>query len=473
MRHQSVRSKIRQLVILAGLVGSGLGGIGWWSANSLSASIQQGVVVSSAIRNHLQADMMHDALRGDVLAALLAETEAEKSSVLRDLAEHSKTFRDCIFNNKTLPLSDDVKLTLDSIEQPLQAYIKCAEKLVTAAFEDKAQGREGLPGFLAAFSTLEEQMESASDKIESAAATVGHAAQQRAKWSQWGLGLALFISVPLLLFIARRITLSIVGPLESFLGALNRGAETVTTAADQAATAADSLAQGASNQAASIEQTSASLHQLTATTKSNSESSQQANTLVISVHQAASSNDKTIEDLNGQMRAIGESASSVTKIIKVIEEISFQTNLLALNAAVEAARAGEHGRSFAVVADEVRALAKRAAEAAGDTGTIISEAVRQAKCGAEVAMLVGEVFNTIATNVSQASTLVGGIATASQEQAGGVEVISGAMSKMDTITQQNAAAAEQFSASAAELSTESKRLSEVITGLSQVVYGQR
>ncbi|VAX20684.1 Methyl-accepting chemotaxis protein I (serine chemoreceptor protein) [hydrothermal vent metagenome] len=260
-------------------------------------------------------------------------------------------------------------------------------------------------------------------------------------------------------------------PIETVSKQMFDGADQVSAASNQVSDASQTLSEGSVSQASSLEETSSALEEMSSQTRQNADNASLANDLVTKTRSEAQEGSKTMEGMIESMKAINTSSEEISKIIKVIEEIAFQTNLLALNAAVEAARAGEHGKGFAVVAEEVRNLAQRSAAAAKDTATLIEDAVKKAEDGSATANQAGAMLDGIVANVKKVADLVGEIATASNEQALGVEQTNNAVSEMDKITQANAATAEESAASAEELSAQSESLKEIVSHLNSIIYG--
>jgi len=237
------------------------------------------------------------------------------------------------------------------------------------------------------------------------------------------------------------------------------------------ASSSQALAEGSSSQAASLEETSASLEELNAMTKRNAESAQQAKQAATQARASADAGAEHMKAMATAMSTIKASSDDIAKIIKTIDEIAFQTNILALNAAVEAARAGEAGMGFAVVAEEVRALAQRSAKAAKETATKIEDSVAKSQQGAQISGEVAQSFETIQQQIRQLDTLVGEIALASQEQTQGISQVTTAVTQMDSITQANAASAEETAAASHELNTQSSVLSEAVGSLHSLLGG--
>jgi methyl-accepting chemotaxis protein len=261
------------------------------------------------------------------------------------------------------------------------------------------------------------------------------------------------------------------GPINRAVVGLTANADQIATAANEISSSSQQLAEGASEQAAAIEQTSASLEEIASMTKKSADNATHADRLMRETNQIVGRASGTMIQLTASMREISKASEETQKIIKTIDEIAFQTNLLALNAAVEAARAGEAGAGFAVVADEVRNLAMRAAESAKNTAALIEGTVKRVKTGSELVEESGKEFSEVAAMVTRSSELVGEIASASKDQAQGIEHLNEAVSEMDKVVQQNAATAEQTASASQEMTSQTEQMTDFIADLMRMVSG--
>jgi len=208
-------------------------------------------------------------------------------------------------------------------------------------------------------------------------------------------------------------------------------------------------------QAAALQQTASSMQQLSSTVTQNADNAREADMLARSASEVAQKGGSVMGEVIQTMDGISVNSRKVSEIVSVIDTIAFQTNILALNAAVEAARAGEQGKGFSVVASEVRNLASRSAQAAKEVKTLIEQATLEVESGHTLVEHAGQTMSDIVNSINKVTTIMGEIASASKEQACGIDQINQAVSQMDDVMQRNASLVQQSSSVAHELKEKS------------------
>jgi methyl-accepting chemotaxis protein len=498
----TIRARLFLLVaLMLALVGV-LGANAHRALGIAGADLGKVVRTGSALRNHLEGDMMHDALRADVLAALLAESPAQWESVNSDLIDHSRHFRDMIAANSELAPAESQR-DLSAVGPVLDKYIRNAEALVAAAKADKASAKAMLPEFLATFEELESRLSEVSDGIEANAGSAERDAQSSIGNARMLGGiivvLAAIVALAVSSLIVRAITSGIASlsavirrmengelgrdiaitsrdefgqlltslrtmdaKLSGIVSSVQASAEAVGSAARQLAQGNDDLSQRTQMQAAALQETAASMEEMAANVKQNADNARAANQVAIGAREQADRGGTILRRAVAAMAEINTSSTRIADIIGVIDEIAFQTNLLALNAAVEAARAGEQGRGFAVVASEVRNLAQRSAGAAKEIKALIGESMEKVKVGAALVDDSGQAIAQIMESAKRVTDIVAEISAANDEQANGIEHVNRAVSGMETTTQQNAALVEEAAAAGKSMDSQTQQLVEQI-----------
>jgi len=161
----------------------------------------------------LEADMMHDAVRGDVLAALLSSTADDYNMAVTDLADHSANLRDILAAISAEAATPEIAAAAEGVAPDVEAYLQSADQIVRLAGPERADAVAAYPEFGEAFSALEESLPTVGEAIAAEATAVE---QQTTDQRSTAITLALVVAgvgVAVLALLGWFITSSVVRPL--------------------------------------------------------------------------------------------------------------------------------------------------------------------------------------------------------------------------------------------------------------------
>ncbi|QZP33004.1 HAMP domain-containing protein [Pseudomonas sp. DR48] len=239
--------------------------------------------------------------------------------------------------------------------------------------------------------------------------------------------------------------------LSTIVSGLQAGIEQLANSAQSLSAVTEQTNLEVSSQKEETEQVATAMNQMTATVHDVARNAEEAAQAAQTADGKVESGQQVVRQSMARIEQLADSATSASSsieslsaeiqnigtVLSVIKSVAEQTNLLALNAAIEAARAGEQGRGFAVVADEVRALAKRTQQSTEEIERLVSALRSAAQSSVQQIQNSGELVKLAVSDALQTESALGSIAAA--------------VSLIQQMNQQIAAAAEEQSSVAEEI----------------------
>jgi len=462
--------------------------LGVWGTLEATKGSEQINVVATAVRNHMEADMMHDALRADVLYALregkLANKEAQPG-ITTDTADHIKNFEDHVAANKALDLPAAARKSLDDLDPVLPPYIEAAKKMVDTAFSDNYAAQRGFEDFMKTFETLEEKMGATGDAIQQSADTIQADVNSKTQVIFTLLAVVIAISVIAVIGVLTLTARSVVRPVKAMTSAMSSlaagdlsteipgrdrkdelgamaGALTVlkenSLRAQQLSSEQGEAHENQRRRAEALEQLCRDFDAEMA--KNLADVGNSLQTMQNAVSSMARSAEETAGEASHANEASAQTASSVGSVASATGELSntiseitrqvAQSNQIAGEAANQARQTNEQIKGLATAAEKVGAIVQLINEIASQTNLLALnatiEAARAGEAGKGFAVVASEVKN-LASQTAKATeeiaSHVGAIQNETQRSVSAIQSVAAIIEQINQITSTVATAVEQ------------------------------
>lgn len=163
-----IQSKFLVISIVSALLVIGLVVVQRWQSIVIKEKTAALSATPTIIQRHMEGDMMHDAMRNDVLGAILANSQGNKDGILKarvDLKLHYEKFFQNIADNKAEPRADQqVKDLFFNAAHALEEYFAAASTVINLIDNGKLYDAE-IKAFEQKFEAMEETNESISGML--------------------------------------------------------------------------------------------------------------------------------------------------------------------------------------------------------------------------------------------------------------------------------------------------------------------
>ena len=453
-------------------------------------------IAAQAQANFLQGDMMHDALKGDVLNGLLVsggDKVSDEKTINQEIEEHAATFLKTLQDNQKLALPSGLKADLAAVGPVLESYIATAKQLTSTAFSDRAKAMAEVPAFLATFDKLADVQGKVSDNL---AATVSAShekalqAERLAWWTMSGIAIVTALALSVLFVVVIR---SIVRPLKDCASALNQitegdlAVEISHPADDEIGAIADAVAayrnvsQQVREEAAAREATEAERRQEQerALTKEREEKEAKERAAE-EQRQRTQKMEEMISAFDAKVSGVLETVSSATTEMRssaeAMSETADGTNRQASAVAAATEEASSNMQTVASAAEELTASVSEIGRQVAESTRIAEEAVSQSKSAnekiqglAESAQRIGEVVNLI-NDIASQTNLLALNATIEAARAGdagkGFAVVA---SEVKSLATQTGKATEEIGGQIGDIQSSTADAVSAIEGISKII----